>query len=63
MMNVELKEKLLNRFIKYVKTYSQSDSVKADEGVMPSTPQQFDMAKILCEELEHLGLQDVQTTE
>ena len=63
MMNVELKEKLLNRFIKYVKTYSQSDSVKADEGVMPSTPQQFEMARVLCEELKNLGLQDVQTTE
>ena len=62
-MNAEIKEKLLNRFIKYVKTYSQSDSVKADEGIMPSTPQQFEMAKILCAELKSLGLQNVQTTE
>lgn len=60
---MEIKEKLLNRFIKYVKTYSESDSAKADEGIMPSTPQQFDMAKILCAELKDLGLENVQTTE
>ena len=58
-----IRNSLLNRFIKYVKTCSQSDSNKADEGVIPSTPQQFDMAKILCEELKSLGLENVQTTE
>ena len=58
-----IRNSLLNRFIKYVKTYSQSDSNKADEGVIPSTPQQFEMAKILCEELKSLGLENVQTTE
>ncbi len=59
----EIKEKLLKRFLKYVKTYSQSDSAKADEGIIPSTPQQFEMAKILCDELKKLGLENVQTTE
>lgn len=58
-----IRNSLLNRFIKYVKTYSQSDSNKADEGVIPSTPQQFEMTKILCEELKSLGLENVQTTE
>lgn len=58
-----IRNSLLNRFIKYVKTCSQSDSNKADEGVIPSTPQQFEMAKILCEELKSLGLENVQTTE
>lgn len=62
-MESEIKKNLLNRFIKYVKTYSQSDSARADEGVMPSTPQQFEMAKLLCGELESLGLENVQTTE
>ena len=52
----EIKEKLLKRFLKYVKTYSQSDSAKADEGIIPSTPQQFEMAKILCDELKKLGI-------
>lgn len=59
----DIRNSLLNRFIKYVKTYSQSDSDRADEGMIPSTPQQFEMAKILCGELKALGLQDVQTTE
>ncbi|MCR5079771.1 MAG: peptidase T [Treponema sp.] len=59
----QIKEKLLKRFLKYVKTYSQSDSAKADEGIIPSTPQQFEMAKILCGELKKLGLENVQTTE
>ncbi len=59
----DIRNFLLNRFIKYVKTYSQSDSDRADEGMIPSTPQQFEMAKILCGELKALGLQDVQTTE
>ena len=55
-----IRNSLLNRFIKYVKTYSQSDSNKADEGVIPSTPQQFEIAKILCEELKALGLENSQ---
>ena len=29
--------KLLNRFIRYVKVWSESDEKKADEGKMPST--------------------------
>ncbi len=52
---------LLDRFLKYVKTYSESDSKKADEGVMPSEEHEFDMAAILTDELKKLGLKDVQT--
>ena len=59
----DYKDVLLDRFLNYVRTYSQSDSVKADEGVMPSTPQQKDMALLLRGELERLGLSSVQTTE
>lgn len=54
---------LMERFLKYAKTYSQSDSAKADSGVMPSTLQQRDMATILNQELKALGLEDVQTSE
>lgn len=62
-MKTEIEKNLLNRFIEYVKTYSQSDSEKADEGIIPSTPQQFEMAKILCDQLKSFGMQNVQTTE
>jgi tripeptide aminopeptidase len=54
---------LLERFLRYVKTYSESDSAKADAGIQPSTPWQKDMAALLLSELNALGLQDVQTTE
>lgn len=54
---------LLNRFIKYVKTYSESDSAKADAGIMPSTPQQWKMAELLCSEMQQLGLENVHTDE
>lgn len=59
----EIRKRLFDRFIGYVKTYSQSDSEKADQGIMPSTPQQAEMAKILNAELKELGLREIQTTE
>ncbi|MCR5762513.1 MAG: peptidase T [Treponema sp.] len=54
---------LLNRFISYVKTYSESNSEKADSGIMPSTPQQWKMAELVCNELKSLGLENVHTDE
>mgnify|MGYP002856265473 CR=1 FL=1 len=53
---------LLERFLRYVQIYSESSSEKADSGVMPSTEQQKDLAKVLNQELSALGLKDVQTT-
>lgn len=50
------KTKLLNRFLNYVKIYSTSDP---ESETTPSTPQQWDMAKYLFEELQTLGLTDV----
>jgi len=58
--SIENKNKLLERFIKYVQIWSESDSALADKGVFPSTPQQFDFAKVLLAELEELGLQKLQ---
>lgn len=58
--NTEYKEKLLNRFVKYVKTWSESNSELADQGIFPSTEQQKDFARQLCEEMKTLGLQEVQ---
>lgn len=54
--NQEWKDKLLNRFINYVKIYSTSNP---ESETTPSTPQQWDMAKYLFEELKTLGLSDV----
>ena len=54
--NQQWKDKLLNRFINYVKIYSTSDP---ESETTPSTPQQWDMAKYLFEELKTLGLSDV----
>ena len=52
----------MERFLRYVKTYSESDSEAADKNIMPSTEQQWNMAKILKAELDALGLSDVQST-
>ena len=60
--NIEEKNKLLERFVKYVQIWSESDSDAADKGIFPSTPQQFDFAKILEQELNELGLKEVQLT-
>ncbi len=60
--NNEEKNKLLERFVKYVQIWSESDSQAADKGVFPSTPQQFDFARIMKAELEELGLENVQLT-
>lgn len=55
--NKEYREKLLNRFIKYVKIWSESDGEAADRGIFPSTEQQWNMATTLESELKALGLQ------
>lgn len=49
-------EKLLNRFTKYAKVYTES---KPGVDEIPSTPQQWDLAKMLKEELEEMGLENV----
>ena len=60
---LNIKNSLLERFLKYVKIWSESDSQKADSGIMPSTSGQNEMASVLCAELKSLGLENVQTTE
>lgn len=49
-------EKLLNIFTKYAKVYTES---KPGVDEIPSTPQQWDLAKMLKEELEEMGLENV----
>lgn len=57
------KNALLERFLRYVQIWTTSDSSRADSGFQPSTERQFDLARLLKEELEQLGLSDVQITE
>lgn len=56
-------EQILNRFVRYAKIYSQSSSENADKGIIPSTPQQVEFAKILAQELTELGFSNVQLSE
>ena len=60
MENIQLdsiwSEKLLNRFITYIKIYSTSDP---ESEATPSTERQWDIANYLYKELQDLGLEDV----
>ena len=56
----EWREKLLQRLITYVKIYSTSDPESEET---PSSPQQWDMAKYLVEEMKAIGLEDVSIDE
>ncbi len=64
MENIQLdgiwREKLLNRFITYIKIYSTSD---AESETTPSTERQWDIASYLYKELQDLGLEDVSIDE
>ncbi len=51
-----LRNKLTERFFRYVAVTSQSNAAAP---MVPSTPGQTDMAKLLVEELKALGLKDV----
>ena len=57
------KDKLLQRFIRYVKIWSESDGEKADQGIFPSTERQWDFAKVLVKELRNLGTRNVYLTD
>ncbi|MBO4628937.1 MAG: hypothetical protein J5687_03185, partial [Treponema sp.] len=61
--NDDYKKRLLERFLRYVKVWTESDGAAADRGVFPSTQRQFDLAKILESELKAMGLEQVQVTE
>ena len=61
--NDEEKNKMLERFCRYVKIWSESDGKAADEGVFPSTERQWDFAKVLVKELRNLGTRNVYLTD
>lgn len=51
-----MKTSVVERFTRYVKIFTQSDH---NSDTFPTTPQQFDLARLLVEELQDLGLVDV----
>lgn len=55
-----MREKVLERFLKYISIDTQSDP---ESKTSPSTSKQFDMARLLVKELEDLGLEDISLDE
>jgi len=49
-------QKIIDRFVKYIKIDTQSD---AENPAFPSTEKQWDLAKILVEDLNAIGMQDI----
>ena len=56
-MNIDLlRSKLKERFCRYAQIWTTSNSSFADKGTIPSTECQFELAKLLVEELKNIGL-------
>jgi tripeptide aminopeptidase len=58
--NTEIVGRVLPRFLKYVRFWTESDRSIADT---PSTPGQWELAKALAAELSEIGLSDVELTD
>src|SRR5512143_1709298 len=54
------KRELLERFLRYVKIHTRSSE---DSETFPSTACQWDLLKLLAEEMQQIGLQEVELTE
>ena len=54
---------LLERFLRYVRQWTTSDSGAADSGIQPSTERQWDFARMLASELTLNGAEDVTITD
>ncbi|CEM61512.1 peptidase T [Treponema phagedenis] len=52
----DIKPKLLERLVRYTAIGTQSKAEKADQGIIPSSEVQWELAKLLVKELEDLGL-------
>jgi tripeptide aminopeptidase len=55
-----MKERILERFLRYVKTDTQS---KPDASEFPSTEKQLQFARVLADELKNVGLTDISLDE
>lgn len=55
-----MSETVLDRFVRYAKVYTTSDS---DSKTTPSTPQQWTLLRLLADELRTLGASDVKLTD
>lgn len=60
---MENSNNLLERFLRYVKTWTESNSENANNGVQPSSPMQMDFAKELENELKTIGITDIFVSE
>jgi tripeptide aminopeptidase len=58
--DIQIEKPVLDRFLKYVRFWTTSDHHIEDT---PSTPGQWDLAKALVEELQGLGIHDVELTD
>lgn len=63
METTEMKKQLLDRFIRYVKTWTTSNQDNADNEIIPSEQREADFAQTLADELRKIGLSDVHVTE
>ena len=52
---------VLDRFIRYCAVPSQSNPLTAEK--VPSTPEQFDIANVIAQDLRELGAEDVAVDE
>ena len=60
---MENSNNLLERFLRYVKTWTESNTENANNGVQPSSPMQMDFAKELENELKTIGITDIFVSE
>lgn len=58
-LSKDFTDKLLERFLRYTRQWTTSDSLMADQGIVPSTERQWEFAQLLAQELKDLGLTDV----
>ena len=59
-MQTDWREKLVNRFLKYVSIYTTSEAFVEQ---FPSTDRQWDLARYIENELKEIGLEDVSLDE
>ena len=55
-------EKVVSRFLRYVRIHTESDP-SAPPDVLPSAAREFDLARLLVDELRELGLTDAHVDE